>query len=336
MEENITALEGVTVTGSIGVVLNAGQVGLYMSAMKAVSRTKAPFYNYEATLTALSFRGATPVTPSEIAIPLPLSIMPRWDAVFTDAGIGKVAYTVFGGGWNTLNVDAYKDSELKSGYTYDIKEIDRPYFLIQSAQSPAKQQYVSAIFSGYQLGIIDLQSQDGQQATKVLSIVGSSEAPVSAGRVWGDLSNDHLPASLNLVYKTNKNVGPLAPSGVFCGSLFFATFDVNAAPKDALGKSVPLLASVEFSDFDLAVGSSGEFCLFAVTGDGSPLLATFDSAGNASGSPYTPVGAWSNAGGWVSNPTIVATPSVVGGFSFAFIEMDGDTPFCIQTGTVTP
>ncbi len=330
MDLKITPLNVTEITGDSRMLASTDGVGLYMASIVAAERTEAPFYDYETVLTSLPVGSAKALKPALVALPMPLPTQATFDITLTGDQNGTVAYTMFGGGWNELNVDTLDSGKLKPGYSYNVEEIINPVFIINSSTTPAKQQFVTALFSGYQLGIIGLQEQDGQQVPHVSGIVGTSEAPVSTGRVYGDLSNG-LPVNVSVVYLTNKNVGPLAPSGAFCGSLFFASYDIN---ENKLGTPVALLESVEFSDFDLAV-SGDTFCILAVTGDGSPLLALFDNAGKISGSPDMPVGSWSNAGRWVASPTIVATPGDNAGFSFAFIEMEDNTPSGIYTGTLS-
>jgi len=330
MDLEINALDGIEITGAVQLVSSGNQIGLYSGKTDEAVRTEAPFYDYETVLTSVPVGKSKALAPENITIPQPLPGAPLWRLALAGDGVGEIAYTVFGGGWDILSVDTLKDGKQNPGYAYEVEETSNPTFILNSSASPSKQQFVSALFSGYQLGIIGLQEQDGQQVPHVSGIVGTSEAPVSTGRVYGDLSSG-LPANVNVVYLTNKNVGPLAPSGAFCGSLFFASYDVN---KDKLSTPVALLEGVEFSNFDLAV-SGDTFCILAVTGDGSPLLAVFDNAGRISDSPYVPVGSWSNAGNWVASPTIVATPGASVGFSFAFIEMEEKTPSGIYTGTLS-
>ena len=330
MDIEIKALDGIDVTGAVQFVSSGNQLGLYSGKTDEVVRTEAPFYEYETILTSVPFSKSKALAPENISIPQPLPGPPLWKLLLVDEGVGEIAYTVFGGGWDTLSLDTFKDGKLKTNYAYEVEETSKPDFVLNSSTSPAKQQFVSALFSGYQLGIIGLQEQDGQQVPHVSGIVGSSEAPVSTGRVFGDLSNG-LPVSVNLVYLTNKNVGPLAVSGAFCGNLFLASYDIN---KNKLGSPIALLEGVEFSDFDIAVAGNN-FCLFGITGDGAPLIGIYDQAGNALGAPNVPVGSWSNAGRWVTNPTIVATPGKTLGFSFAFVEMEDDKPLGIYTGTLS-
>lgn len=326
MDVKITAMDGVNVTGSIRLQAGDGTVGFYIAETTKAKRTEAPFYDFEMTLTSLSFPGDEAVLPEKVVVPIPLPVPPKWDVALTENGMGEVAYTVFGGGWNSLNVDQLDSGSVKPGYAYEVEEVNKPDFVQNTSKTAAKQQFVSAIFSGYQLGIIGLAGQE----TKVSGIVGASDAPVASGRVWGDLSGG-LPTSLSVIYKVDKTEGASTADGGSGGNVSFATFD---AEKFILGTPVPLLEGLQISDMDVAVAGD-HFCLFAITGDGAPLLGLYDQTGKALGTPNMPVGSWSNAGRWVTNPTIVATPGSSVGFSFAFIEMNGDVPSGIYTGTLS-
>lgn len=334
MEIQIKKLEDVEVTGSLRMVSQSGNpasVGLYMAKTQEVARTEAPFYKFETTLTALPFNGADPLSPKEIAMPQPLPVSPGWDVVLTESGEGSVCYSFFGGGWNTLKVDTITGGQVTTGYSYEVEASDKPAFMLNTSTTAAKQNYVSAVLSSCQLGLIGLQDQKGQLVPGVSDLVGSSENPVSSGSVLGNLSAG-LPQKVSLVFKRDKNIGPLSPGGLFCGSLFFNTYDTTTYK---LGTEVPVLSDIAFSEFDVAAAGD-YFCLFAVTGDGAPLLGLYDQTGKALGSPNMPAGSWNNAGHWVANPTIVATPPGKEiGFSFAFIEMEGDAPSCIYTGTLS-
>lgn len=201
-------------------------------------------------------------------------------------------------------------------------------FVSNTGAGPGKQAYVSTILSGYQLAVIDPEPQDGQSAPGVIGIIGTSRKPVSAGRVFGDLTRG-LPRSLGVAYLKRRQVGPLAPNLLFTGSLQFATFDPTARK---LGTATDLLPGTEISEFDLAVHES---CLYvlAATGSGALVLAMYDAAGVPIGACNLPVGPWTKPGHWVAGPTIVATAT---GFAFAFVDMDGRTPVALYVGTLSP
>lgn len=331
MDLTLAPLKDVDVTGDIKLAVQGDALGLYMAQTSVVEPKSAPFYDFQTTLTSIALDGSTALTPALLTIPQPLPGMPSFDLVFTSDGAGELTYCQFGGGWNILTVDGFKDEALSSLYDYQVEESNKPHFLINTSDSAAKQQFVSATFSGYQLGIIGLQEQDGQQVPHVSGIVGSSDSPVSGGRVFGDLSSG-LPVTVSVIYKQDKDEGPLAPNGAFCGTLSFAPYDINA---DKLGTPVDLLSGTAVADYDLAV-AAGTYGLLASTGDGSPMLALFDDKGALIGTPNLPLGSWNGADRWIVSPTIAPTPGGKGGFSFAFVEMSEAGPVGLYTGTLAP
>jgi hypothetical protein len=281
-----------------------------------------------AVLTAYPVGPSAPIAPATINLPCLLLVPPALAVSLSADNTGDLAMSQFGGGWNTLEVAKIANGTLTTGYSYTVEETYGPRFVLSTAGGPPKQQVVSARLSGYQLGIIALQTQDGQQVPHVSGIVGTSQAPVTAGRVFGDLSTG-LPATLSVVYLAGRNEGALAPNGSIPGPLSLAGYDVNA---DKLGTPTALLPDMTVSAFDIAL-AAGTLCLFAVTGTGAPLLALFDESGKALDAPASPAGSWSNARHWVTSPTVVPTQGTQWSFSFAFTEMvDGD-PVAIYTGT---
>jgi hypothetical protein len=328
MELEIAAVAGVNLTSEVvRVVAIADEVGVYISSVEPVTPTAAPYYGYHTRLTAVKVGTYATLDPNQILLPQPLPATAEWDLVLTSSGNGTVATAQFGGGWNTLIVDGLSSGKRVPGYVYQVEDTNDPRFLQNTGSGASQQAYVSAILSGFQLGVIGLQTQDGQQVPGVTGIVGSSSEPVSTGRIFGDLTNG-LPGSLGVSYINRKSVGPLAPSGAFCGGLFFATFDVQG---NKLSTPVPLLPGIDFATFDLAV-LEDYLCLLATTGSGAPLLAMFDTTGKPLGTSNMPVGTWSNGDHWVASPSIVATQR---GFAFTFVDMDGQTPATLYFGTLT-
>jgi len=331
MNLQITELTGVSPTGAIQMAVCGSALGLYVAETGESSPADYGSFEYQTMIKMEKVGNYTEPNPTSLEIPQSLMVPPDWNILLAADNEGYLTNSEFGGGWNTLEYSAISSGKIVPQYAYNVEDTQNPHFVTNTSSNAAKQQYSSAIFSGYQLGIIGLEDQEGEQTPHVSGLVGSADAPVSVGRVFGDLSGG-LPASLSLAYLVRKTVGPLAPSGAFCGTLNFATFDTS---KNTLGVPVALMSDIEFCDFDLAV-SGDYFCVLAVTGDGAPLLAMYDQTGKAIGSPNMPVGSWSNAGRWVMNPTIVATPGTDAGFSFAFIEMEGDTALGVYTGTLAP
>lgn len=335
MDLTIQELKDVPVTGLVRVLTCADQVGLYMDNLVESDPEKEPFTPFSFSLTALPFGDDKAVSPGTLSLPLNLPVSPTWDIALSKSDEGELIYTPYDGGWFALNVDSISADGVETAWEYAVEDTTDPHFVLQSRDAAVKQPYISAILSGYQFGIIGLQEQDGQQVPHVSGIVGTSTDQVSVGRAFGDLSNG-LPKDLTVVYLQHKNVGPLAPSGAFCGPVTLAAYDVNA---NKLSNQVDLVESVELSDFDIAVADQ-YMCMLGVTGDGAPLIGLYDQTGKALGTPNLPAGSWSNAGRWVTSPTIVATPQKSGssglGFSFAFIEMENDQPVAVHTGTLAP
>lgn len=324
----ITALEGVTLTDTIQIVTDGSTVGLYLCQTQTAVGDDTFMNPFSTTLTAQAIGSASALSPGTVTLPMMLPVAAQNEVVLTASGTGEVAYTYFGGGWSTLCVDTLASGAQTELYSYVVEETAAPHYIRNTSAQAAQQQYVSALFSGYQLGIIGLQEQDGQQVPGVSPITGTSDAPVADGRVFGDLSAG-LPASLNVVYKTNKTTGPLAPNAAFCGSLSFAAYNTADG---TLGTTTALLSDVELSDFDVGVNGT-DFCVFSVTGDGAPLLAMYDTSGTMIGTATMPVGSWNNAGRWIASPTVIGTPGQQQSFTFAFVEMEELQPQAIYTGT---
>jgi hypothetical protein len=328
MELEIAAVAGVELTSEVvRVVAVADDVGVYISSVEALMPTAAPYYGYQTRLTAVRVGTYAALDPGQILLPQPLAVTPEWDLVLSSSGNGTVATAQFGGGWNTLTVDTLSGGRPVPDYVYQVEDTNAPRFLQNTGSGASQQPYVSAILSGYQLGVIGLQTQDGQQVPGVTGIVGTSSEPVSMGRVFGDLTNG-LPSSLSAAYINRKSVGPLAPSGAFCGGLFLATFDVQ---RHKLDTPVALLPGIDLAAFDLAV-LEDYLCVLATTGSGAPVLAMFDTTGKPLGTSNMPVGTWSNGDHWVASPSIVPTKT---GFAFAFVDMDGQAPATLYFGTLT-
>jgi len=331
MDLTIEPLKDVKLTGAIRLVVAGDAVALYMASSGPVDDPGNSLY--QTILAPVPAYDDNSLKGPSLTLILPLPGEPDWDLALSSSDAGSVAYSSFGGGWNTLKVGSVAGGKLSADYAYNIENTQAPRFVRSTGIGTPKQAYVGALLSGYQLGMIGLADQDGRQVPQVAGIVGTAEAPISAGRIWGDLTAG-LPATVNVIYLTSKNVGPLAPNGAFCGNLYFATYDTKAGK---LGTPVPLLPDVEFCDFDITV-AGGIVCLLGVTGTGAPLLALFDDKGAAVGTPNMPSGTWSNADSWISNPTIVAMPSNSGdvGFSLAFASMKVGGTAVIYTGTLLP
>ncbi len=335
MNIEISKLKDLTPGEAVRIVTAAdptgeGAWGLYQAA-GAGPGSGDDLLSFYTAITALSSSGLAALTPAGLSLPVMLPVDPLWDIQLSGSGKGYLASAIAGGAFSFLRVNSFEGETLSSYFSYEIEAVDYPSFVIHSGEGVAKQPYIAAIFSDNQLGIIGLQAQDGMNVPGVSSLVGSSDKPVSAGRVWGDLSAG-LPAKINLVYKINRSTGPLAPGGQFCGQLFMASYDTT---QDQLGQPVALLEGLDVAQFDIAV-SAGIVTLFATTGDGSPLLAQFDETGKPAGTPTQPPGSWSNAGRWAGEPSIIGLPGVPGAFGFAFFEFDGPAPASIQTGMIHP
>ncbi|TNE61160.1 MAG: hypothetical protein EP335_17050 [Alphaproteobacteria bacterium] len=329
MNIQISKLQDIEATGDIQLVANGGDLGLYVAGFGRPDMASDPASGFAATLSLHAPAAPTTSLPQSLAIPTLLTVPPLWNLVASGSAPLQVAASQFGGGWNILSVSEFKDSKLAPLYSYKVEDTRRPHFMLNSSSKAASQQFVSAIFSGYQFGLIGLQTQDGQQVPHVSGIVGTSAAPVSAGRIIGDLSSG-LPATVSLVYQ-GAGSGETAPSGGPAGPLSLANYDIN---NNKLGTPVPLLGGFDIGAFDLAV-AGGNLCLFAVTSAGVPIIATYDMTGKLIDGPVTPVGSWLNGGHWAASPTIVPTPGSSGSFSLAFVEMQAQDRVAIQFGTTT-
>jgi len=331
MDLTFEPLQDVKLTGAIRLVAVEDAVALYMASSRPEEDPENTIY--KSVLAPVAAYDDNSLAVPTLTLRLPLPVEPDWDLALSSGDAGSVAYSSFGGGWNTLEVGSIADGKLSPAYAYNVENTQAPSFVLSTGNGTPKQAYVGALLSGYQLGMIGLADQDGLQVPQVAGIVGTADAPISAGRIWGDLTAG-LPVTVNVIYLASKNVGPLAPNGAFCGNLYFATYDTKAGK---LGTPVPLLPEVEFCDFDVTV--AGDIvCLLGVTGTGAPLVALFDDKGAAVGTPNMPAGIWSNADSWIFSPTIVAMPSNGSdvGFSLAFASMKVGGAAVIYTGTLMP
>lgn len=326
MDLQLTPVDGVTLPRpSIRILAVGPDLGVYWAATQATPGA-APGARFQTVLTAVKVGSSNPLTPPQIVVPQLLPNLPSWDLSLATGG-GTLAITRFGGGWNALRVDTLANGQLVPGYVYSVEDSTALNFVRNTGAGASQQEYVSAILSGYQLAVIGLQAQDDRPVPAVTGIVGSSTAPVAAGRVFGDLTQG-LPASLGVAYLQRTQVGPLAPNGLFTGGLRLASFATKTA---SLGPATELLPGIAVSQFDLAVLDS-YLCVLATTGGGAPVLALFDATGKPQGTSNLPAGPWTNPGHWVASPSIVSTAT---GFAFAFVDMDGPTPAKLYVGTLT-
>ena len=316
-----------SVTGSIRLSATASATSLFMARTGPTTRTTSPFFHYATVLTAYSLDGTPSTSVAPVTVPLLLPQMPAWDVAEGADGQYELAMSIFGGGWNELVVNGVNGGKVTPSYAYTVEDSTFPRF-VRSTGSSVDAQYVAAILSGGELAIIAPQppEPDGTVTVKILTLVKKA----ALGVVFGDLSHG-LPKSFNLLYQVNRTTGPNNRDGTFAGALWLATFDFST---DRLGTPVALLADMAFAGFDVAV-NAGTYCVLAVTGDGAPLLAAFDSSGNPVGQPFLPVGAWNNTDHSITSPTIVAAPTPAHAFTFAFVDTVNATPDAIYWGTYT-
>jgi hypothetical protein len=317
-----------SVTGSIRLSATASATSLFMARTGPANHTTSPFFEYEMVLTAYSLDGAPSRPISPVTVPLLSPQMPAWDLAAVADGQYELAISIFGGGWSELVVNGVNGGKLTPAYAYTVEDSTFPRF-VRPTGSIVDAQYVAAILSGEELAIIAPQppEPDGTVTVKILTLVKKA----ALGVVFGDLSN-RLPSSFDLLYQVNRTTGPLNRDGTFAGTLWFAPFDSSG--KGTLGTPVALLADMAFAGFDVAV-NAGTYCVLAVTGDGAPLLAAFDSVGKPVGEPFLPVGAWNNTDHSITSPTIVAAPTQPHAFTFAFVDTVNATPDAIYWGTYT-
>jgi len=321
-------LPGNQITGAVRLTSQATATAIYMASSGPNKATKSADQPFVTTLASIALDGQKALAPQSVPIFQMLPGATTWDIDLTN-GKGGVTYTSSNGGFNTVFVATVgSDGKLTPDFSYEVEDGNTPTFVRNTSTNPAKQTYISAILSGYNLAIIGLQEQDGMQVPGVSGLVGTSDAPVSAGRVCGDLSAG-LPQTVSLFYKTDERVGPLTPGMAFRGRLSFATFDTKS---NKLATPVPLLDGTEIADFDLAV--SGDcYCLLVSLSNGMPLLATFDATGKLTGGPDLLAGSWNNVGHWIGSPTVIPDPTVKApAFRFAFIEHNDQSPINIHTG----
>lgn len=321
-------LPGNQITGAVRLSSQATATGLYMASSGPNKAAKSAGDRFVTTLASIALEDQKALGPQSVPISQRLPSATTWDIDLSNSN-GVVAYTTSNGGFNNVFVAAVgSDGKLTPDFSYEMEDANSPTLVRNTSTSPAKQTYISAILSGYNLAILGLQEQDGKQVPGVSGLVGTSDAPVSAGRVCGDLSAG-LPQTVNLFYKTDERVGPLTPGMAFRGRLSFATFDTKS---NKLATPVPLLDGTEIADFDLAV--SGDcYCLVVSLSNGMPLLATFDTTGKLTGGPDLLAGSWNNVGHWIGSPTVIPDPTVkTPAFRFAFIEYNGQSPINIHTG----
>lgn len=332
MAFTISEIPKIQPTGPIRLVATkSGEITLYMAQIVSARRAKPPYYDFETVLSPLG--SGDNALPATITIPQPLPISPDWDLCVTSDGAVNMAYQVFGGGWNVLQVGAVADGEVPYPYGYGVRNCGAPRFLRDSSGNGPAMAWVSFVFEYQKLGLLIPQQsppvQGGKVAAGFLSL-----AEASHGVAFGDLSGGDLPGSLTLAYKIDRRTGPLSPGGLFLGKLALADYDLT---KKTLAAPQPLLSGAEVGEFDAAI-QEGVYCLLASTGDGAPLLAAFDGGGKSLGTPYLPFGSWNGPGRWVANPTLVADPanstSQMLSFTIAFILYEADAPKAIYTGNV--
>jgi hypothetical protein len=321
-------LPGNQITGAVRLSSQATATGLYIASSGPNKAAQSAGHPFVTTLTSIALDGQKALAPQSVPIYQMLPSATTWDI---DLGNGKggVTYTSSNGGFNTVFVATLgSDGTLTPDFSYEVEDGNMPTFVRNTSTNPAKQTYISAILSAYNLAIIGLQEQDGKKVPGVSGLVGTSDAPVSVGRVCGDFSQG-LPKTLTLFYKTDERVGPLTPGMAFRGRLSFATFDTES---NKLATPVPLLDGTEIADFDLAVKDDC-FCLLASLGNGMPLLATFDATGKLTSGPDQLAGPWNSVGHWIGSPTLIPDPTAqTPAFRFAFIEYSDQSPIQIHTG----
>lgn len=315
------------VTGQIRWLAGKNGISLYMASTIVVTRTTPPNYGYETVLSPVA--GASGAWPA-ITIAQPLPPPPAWDACIAGDGTISVAYQVFGGGSNDLWVGSVADGEAGRQYGYGLYNCGLPRFLRDVSGNPGAGGMVSFVRDYRQWGLLLPQppDKDGIVAAQFTPLVEAS-----AGVAFGDLGKG-MPSSLAVVYKTDRNTGPLSPGGLFTGKLSLAGYDLS---KQALSTPTAILPEVEIAEFD-AAAQAGIYCLLATTGDGALLMAAFDGAGKALGSPYLPLGPWNNNNCWAANPCIVADPAHSSdgllGFRIACTVFEGDKPLGIYNAAV--
>ncbi|MBC08290.1 hypothetical protein [Thalassospira sp.] len=321
-------LPGNQITGAVRLASQATATGLYMSSSGPNKAAKSAGHPFVTTLASIALDVQKALAPQRAPIFQMLPSTTTWDINFSNSK-GAVTYTSSNGGFNNVFVAAVaSDGTLTPEFSYEVEDGNSPTFLRNTSTNPAKQIYISAILSGYNLAIIGLQEQDGKQVPGVSGLIGTSEAPVSVGRVCGDFSQG-LPQTVSLFYKTDERVGPLTPGMAFRGRLSFATFDTK---NNKLGTPVSLLDGSEIADFDLA--ATGDcYCLLISLSNGMPLLATFDATGKLTGGPDQLAGPWNSVGHWIGSPTLIPDPTAKSpAFRFAFVEHDTQGPINIHTG----
>ena len=329
MDSTMTALKGVSVTGAIRLASSRTGPALYMASTGPQTPNAAPYYEFATTLAPVPFEGSASSMPT-IVVPQPLSPPPAFDICFLADGTLDVAYQVFGGAWNELQVNSAGGGALKPLYGYAANDCGRPRFVRDTSSTGATTVAVTTTldYQNVALLIPGTTETDG-----TVNVITTNLVSAAACVAFADLSGS-TTANLSLVYKTDRKAAPLSPGNLFLGKLALAGFDLG---RKTLGTPVPLVPDVELAEFDVAY-QDGLYCLIATTGDGLPLLAVFDAAGKPVGDAYLPFGAWNNPRGWVTSPTIVADPAAFTNgalkFDFAFVEMDGDTPTGVLVSSI--
>lgn len=326
MDLTLTQVPELTAT-SLRLAVSGSGVGLYTAEL-VPNATGA----FDWTLRSRALPGATAISPASLSLPQSLPSSPSWDLQFSGDAAGALGLTPFGGAWSTLEVSTFGGSAGGSpspAWAYVVEQTERCRFLRNSAAGVPARTVLSAIFSGGQLGIIGLQGQDGTLVPGVSGIVGSADAPVQDGVVWGDLSQG-LPDDLGVIWLECARAGAASPSGTLPGTLRLASFDNGTG---TLGTPVTLFEGVQVSELDAAVIDTA-VCVVASTGSGALLVGLVGSDGTSLGTAHLPVGPWSNVGCWITSPSVVPTPGKQPGFTLAFAVMEDLEPVAVYVGTL--
>lgn len=311
---------------SLRLAVSGSAVGLYTGELVPNSAGSFDF-----TLQARALQGPSAVAPARLVLPQLLSVPPSWDLQFSAEAAGTVGLTPFGGAWSTLAVDTFSGELTSPSWRYVVEQTERCRFLKNSAAGTPARTLLSAVFSGCRLGIIGLESQEGQLVPGVSVIVGSPEEPVQDGVVFGDLSKG-LPDELGVIWLESVRAGAVSPDGTLPGVLRLAPYDHAS---DTLGTPVSLFEGVQISELDAAVLDTAA-CVVASTGSGALLVGLVGTDGSSLGTANLPVGPWSNVGCWITSPSVVPTPGKTPGFTLAFAVMEDLEPVAVYVGTLAP
>lgn len=334
------------VTGSIRLITGSDSVVLYMSATEGAKSDTPTVYGFDTVLAPLQFNGANVADPTAsidsswptIKAPQLLPPPPDWDLQRNSEGGFSAVVQSFGGAWNSLYAGDVTDDVLAPQLIFDEVDCSNPRFVRGGSGTALKTPIATMIEGGATLVLFQPPSGTDTGQSPETTIL----TPASAGVAFADDDSSTDSDVMQVVYKTDQDVGPLSPSGLFLGSVTTAEFSLS---NNKITNTLPIIQDKSVYEFD-AAACGNDFCLFASSG-AAPLLVRFTADGKPEYLSWPE--SWTRASAWISSPTIVALPprdstETNGGengtssspaFLFAYIEHDGDIIVGVRVGSIS-